>query len=536
MNEYRSYEYRSRYTDLLIIVSTGTSNTHGWLRNQVFEFDPQSNLTDLWDPIFPPGKLNSLWYWTQCELVNLKSNTCGSVLGIPNEKDKQPLNKTNLRLWFGEFNDDEKAQGYTRMRGELDIESCFAKPPESCKIMVSNDLLLVVLSCVLVKVVTCIVVLWNQQDASLVTPGDAIESFITNPDVYTYGLATLNITDSQGLQCSARKEVVSESRDASLKIRPRRWNDSSRRLRSAGSKGSWIQIYYPTSLALVSLLVGVITSSLYGFSSDDGITFGPSNGQQTIEFLEHLGYVATLIVVNMPQLILSFVYLVINSLYTQMQVEKEWNSYGLANRPLRVSYPHGQQTSTYRLQLPYKYSIPLLTTSALLHWVVSNCLFILIVDGRWEGRSRSSDQLRQAFDQPQGTIVSMGYSALAVVILFALGALFVLSPFFFASTKLKSGMPSGGTDSLVLSAACHVPRAERHITEQGHEQNNLRGIEDDTEYLVALSRQPLRWGVTVLPADLSQNLLVDDDEPVMHLSFGSEDHDVREPQAGALYA
>lgn len=110
-------------------------------------------------------------------------------------------------------------------------------------------------------------------------------------------------------------------------------------------------------------------------------SFGPSEQLQTIDFLQGLGYFATLLVVNIPQLILSFVYLIINLLHTNMQIEKEWNSYGSEMKPLRVSHPQGQQTSTYRLQLPYKYSIPLLTMSALLHWVLSNCLFIVIISG-----------------------------------------------------------------------------------------------------------------------------------------------------------
>ena len=60
--------------------------------------------------------------------------------------------------------------------------------------------------------------------------------------------------------------------------------------------------------------------------------------------------------------------------------------------------------------------------------------------------------------------------------------------------------------------------------------------ENDKEYLIALSRRPLRWGVTSLPTDLARELSTGYDEPVMHLSFGSEEHDVGEPQVGALYA
>jgi hypothetical protein len=102
-----------------------------------------------------------------------------------------------------------------------------------------------------------------------------------------------------------------------------------------------------------------------------------------------LDYLPVLIFVNIPQVILSFVYLTINTLYTQLQVEQEWNSYARDYIPLRVSYPTGEQTSTYRLQLPYKYSVPLTIVSTLLHWLVSNSVFLLVIEGsKYRARPR----------------------------------------------------------------------------------------------------------------------------------------------------
>lgn len=39
------------------------------------------------------------------------------------------------------------------------------------------------------------------------------------------------------------------------------------------------------------------------------------------------------------------------------------------------------QYSTYRLQLPYKYSIPLILMSIFLHWLLSNTLYLFISEG-----------------------------------------------------------------------------------------------------------------------------------------------------------
>lgn len=84
---------------------------------------------------------------------------------------------------------------------------------------------------------------------------------------------------------------------------------------------------------------------------------------------------------NSPQIILSICYFSFNAFFTRTQTENEWSSYSLSYKPLRVSVPRGEQTSTYRLQLPYKYSLPLLAISALLHWILSNAIFLYVVEG-----------------------------------------------------------------------------------------------------------------------------------------------------------
>ncbi len=66
---------------------------------------------------------------------------------------------------------------------------------------------------------------------------------------------------------------------------------------------------------------------------------------------------------------------------TRLQVEKEWDSFSQSYQPLRVSYPSGQQVSTYRLQLPYSLSVPLIGISILFHWLASSAIFLYIVDG-----------------------------------------------------------------------------------------------------------------------------------------------------------
>ena len=88
----------------------------------------------------------------------------------------------------------------------------------------------------------------------------------------------------------------------------------------------------------------------------------------------HLPTVA--LIANLPQGILSVLYLTYNGLMTCMLVEKEWNEYAHHRRPLRVSSPSGDQVSAYYFQLPYMYGLPLVVLWALLHWLASESLFL----------------------------------------------------------------------------------------------------------------------------------------------------------------
>ena len=94
-----------------------------------------------------------------------------------------------------------------------------------------------------------------------------------------------------------------------------------------------------------------------------------------------LGLWGSTLLANSPQILLSVSYFAYNALYTRIQVEKEWNSYSTNYKPLRVTNPKGEQLSTYRLQLPYHYSIPLAAVSILLHWLVSNTIYVFLIEG-----------------------------------------------------------------------------------------------------------------------------------------------------------
>jgi hypothetical protein len=77
---------------------------------------------------------------------------------------------------------------------DLDLQYCLAQDfMPSCKVGLSNMLLLVIVICTSIKAILCSLVLWILSgEQPLVVPGDAIASFISRPDMVTAGKCTLD--------------------------------------------------------------------------------------------------------------------------------------------------------------------------------------------------------------------------------------------------------------------------------------------------------------------------------------------------------
>ena len=159
------------------------------------------------------------------------------------------------------------------------------------------------------------------------------------------------------------------------------------------------------------------------------------------------GLLLNVLVANSPQALLSFLFLTYNGLFTCMLMASEWSDYAHERKPLRVSNTVGEQRSTYRLQLPYKYGIPLMILSGTLHWLVSQSLFLARV------ASFDSDGV----EDMEYTISTMGYSCIAIITVIILGSIVVALGILNGFRKYRPGMPLVGSCSAAISAACHRP-------------------------------------------------------------------------------
>lgn len=84
---------------------------------------------------------------------------------------------------------------------------------------------------------------------------------------------------------------------------------------------------------------------------------------------------------NMFQLLFSFLYLLYNRLLTTLLITLEWSGFGSERKALRVSSPEGVQRSSYFLSLPYKFGLPLVVASSVVHWLISQSIFLIATIG-----------------------------------------------------------------------------------------------------------------------------------------------------------
>lgn len=196
------------------------------------------------------------------------------------------------------------------------------------------------------------------------------------------------------------------------------------------------------------------------------------------------------LVANLPHMIFSFLYFQYNSIFTSMAEAEEWSDYGNKRRSLRVSSNQiGEQRSRYFLQLPYRYGVPLLLASILMHWLLSQSLFLVAVEqsGTWK-------------------LFACGYSPIAIIFVVITAALMAIAVLYTALRRLPTAMPVVGSCSLAIAAACHHP--------------------DNTPQPDA-SAFPLQWGVMWRESEGSGRELTN------HCGFSQ--YPVEKPEEGILY-
>lgn len=215
------------------------------------------------------------------------------------------------------------------------------------------------------------------------------------------------------------------------------------------------------SAALALFLNGSDASSLQStkFSHLWALGYSAVTSEQMIDMSDlkgSSGLIATSIIANLPQAILSFLYLTYNGLLTCMLLAYEWSSYSHKRAPLRVTSPTEDQRGTYWLQLPYRYGIPLLLLSGTLHWLASQSLFL----------ARVTVYTEDGTEDTRSSISTLGYSSIAIISVIVLVTVVLLLGIGLGFRKYEPGAPLVGSCSAAISAACHRPSEDENASKK----------------------------------------------------------------------
>lgn len=379
--------------------------------------------------------------------------------------------------------------------GNASIQTCYSeKQPEQCKVEIVPVFMLVIIACNVVKILAFIGALYlTEQENPLCTTGDAIQSFIKTPDQYTRG------------RCLAAKEDYEKFVTDSREWDPRPsgvgdiWTGGRYLWRKSSHDWHWT-IYLVITSGLLSAfkMIATVTQNKTGNSvTSVKQIIGDPRRQDIVWNDLSIGVLTGFLLANLPQMLVSYIYLALNNLLTSMLAMDEWCSYATkSGRPvkgLRVSspQPNTSQRSTYFLSLPYRWAVPATVILALLHWLVSQMFFFARVDvygitTEPPGKSLPVEKLYIAYIAVL-VVVCLGYFVLLVLMGNALWR------------RYPENMPLSGCCSASIAASCHPSRVYDD-DDDGQEDNDEDAPSPEVEANAdTIASRKLCWGVVEPP-------------------------------------
>lgn len=280
---------------------------------------------------------------------------------------------------------------------------------------------------------------------TLVTFGDALSSWLDEPDEFTRHRCLISERDvvHRSAAWSVNREEIPPP------IAPS--NDDIQMWRHAVSSLRWIWVLSISIIALVAAAIffrmGVGTALPGSQDTIGSLGFGKVNprtlAQTRLPQYGTSGSIASALLANTSQVIVTCIYLLYNSIYTSMHLAREWSGYAVRRKALRVTAPYGVQRSTYWLHLPYSCALPLTIASGLLHWLVSQSLFLARITS-YDGEEESD-------------LSAVGFSLAPTLGAIIVGSLMVVMLVGMGFRKLDKRMPVAASCSVAISAAAQRP-------------------------------------------------------------------------------
>ncbi|KAF2846689.1 hypothetical protein T440DRAFT_405013 [Plenodomus tracheiphilus IPT5] len=373
------------------------------------------------------------------------------------------------------------------------IEYCIVEEVEErCRL----DFSFVIASLVIVSNFTkaicmALIIFKYRRHSPLVTLGDTVAHFLDFPDPETKGrcLFSRRLMDAQWTW-----EFSNGANKDELGVDPERYIPKHWRWQTAPSAYRWSSTYIMYAVTLIFGMV-FMARSLASMPRDQARRwdFGAIDGKNVLRMNTSL--MGAILLANLPQAILSYLYLTFNALYTNMFVAREWSTYGGERKPLRVTSPVGQQRDTYWLNVPFRWAIPMTILSGLFHWLASQSIFLVQI-------TITATQDRQV----TRLMSTCGYSAVAIILCIVVGTIVAIGGLVIGRFKYVSAMPMASSCSAAISAACHPLPEDAHA-----------------------STLPVQWGVVARGDRYTEG-----DKAVGHCAFSSLP--VQQPIQGRLYA
>ncbi|KAL3463519.1 hypothetical protein BJX64DRAFT_276406 [Aspergillus heterothallicus] len=379
---------------------------------------------------------------------------------------------------------DIRSRGNWTVRG-YKVDYCLAdNEGEKCTLEFSLTLAIAVIGTNFGKAALIVLVMVLANNAPLLTVGDAIASALRFPDEITKGSCLLSrdwVTSKSkqeklsSFYSKVRKVTVflvsavrrvgihgPESFDLGSYIAqplkdsndPVKYIAAPQRRWFALSNTRWVTCLF-TYTSSLALCIGLLVRGVTQINDQAGIWTSGLASINTKTMIDSLGWPGGLIpntlIANIPQVIFSLLYFMCSAILTNMALSSEWDRFAITRKGLRVSTPpQGHQRRTHFFSLPYRYSVPLIAISALLHWLMSQSIFLVRIVAYRNGERDTG-----------GDTMTVGYSPPAIVIGVSVGILLPLGLVLTGLRQFRSGMPVAGSCSLAITAACHSHNADR---------------------------------------------------------------------------
>lgn len=323
------------------------------------------------------------------------------------------------------------------------VDHCFARiAPELCHLQYNAWIMLAVVVFSVIKVLAIALLVFTHPDGDFLrTLGDAISSFLKKQDPITKDLCLVSSAQirKDGFLTRYAPQIFTNAR-------PRWWT------------GANTTEFFST-VGISAGYVVILSCTLYwAIDETNGTAFDSGLGGANIQSLASLRrddprssvIVPTILTANIPQLGFSLLYVFYTNIWSKLLIAQEFDRLTRVKKGLRISErPRGQQRTSHFFTLPTRYALPLMATSAALHYLCSQSLFMARFDGVRDGQV-----------DPQDRMVRLGYNAAGMIALISLNFAMMAATIFIAGFRRLSTGLGEMSMSVVISAACHVKQRE----------------------------------------------------------------------------